>query len=131
MMLEIFNVFWIVAEHSHARRSKKDVAKTGNRERGTSTENGKMKKMGTKKRIGNEVTYRARAQVRFSAHYSLSCLPLSFPAPRFAYFQKKANRKTSNKIFCEHIQNVERCNRTTKGKKYTKKRDARAKFLFS
>ena len=99
-----------MAEQSHARRSKKDVAKTGNRERGagsgergTSTENGKRKKMGTKKRIGNEVTYRARAQVRFSAHYSLSCLPLSFPVPRFAYFQKKANRKTSKKIFCQHI----------------------------
>ena len=105
MMLEIFNFSGLWRSNPTREDQKRMLLKrgTGSGERGTSTDNGKRKKMGTKKRIGNEVTYRARAQVRFSAHYSLSCLPLSFPAPRFAYFQKKANRKTSNKIFCQHI----------------------------
>ena len=33
-----------MAEQSHARRSKKDVAKTGNRERGAGNEHGEREK---------------------------------------------------------------------------------------
>ena len=55
---------------------------TGNGEWGV--ENGKIKKMGTTQRIGNEVTDWARVQlqVRFCSHLSFSRLrPRSFPVP--------------------------------------------------
>ena len=86
---------------------KRDVTKTGNGERGTGngergtgngdrgpgTGNGergagnehverKNEKTGTKQRIGNENTDRARAQVRFCSHFSFSPSPLLFPDPR-------------------------------------------------
>ena len=41
--------------------------------------------MGEKERIGNEVTERARAEVRFCFHFSFSRFP--FPVPRFSIIQ--------------------------------------------
>ena len=42
-------------------------------------------KMGEKQRNRNEVTDRARAQVRFCSHFSFSRFPCSLPATRFSY----------------------------------------------
>ena len=41
--------------------------------------------MGEKQRNRNEVTDRARAQVRFCSHFSFSRFPRSLPVTRFSY----------------------------------------------
>ena len=60
--------------------------RTGSGKRGTSTVRGKMKN-GTKLRIGNEGTDRARVQIRFCSHFSFPRSRFRVPDPRFSYIR--------------------------------------------
>ena len=66
--------------------TRPDVTKTGNG------------RMGTKQRIGNEFTDRARIQVRFCSHFSFSRSPCSFPAPRSSFQQHPNQASFVSKI---------------------------------
>ena len=67
-----------------------DVTKTGNREWVMSKGNGKMK-IRTRKRMGNEVTDRAKVQVKFCSHFSFSCSLWLIPIPRSSFNQASKN----------------------------------------